>query len=77
MKGNWRINSFSLEGTGLSLPPLMWTLAPPVRLKDADISPEQRKAFEELCEEFSDVFSQDSGDLGKTPLMKMEIPTGG
>ena len=50
---------------------------PPVKLKDADISPEHRKAFEELCEEFSDVFSQNSGDLGKTPLMKMEIPNGG
>ena len=49
---------------------------PPARLKDVDISPEQRKAFEELCKEFSDVFFQDSGDLGKTPLMKMEIPTG-
>ena len=40
------------------------------------MSPQHRKAFEELCEEFSDVFSQDSGDLGKTPLMKMDIPTG-
>ena len=33
-------------------------------------------AFEGLCEEFADVFLQDSGDLGKTPLMRMEIPTG-
>ena len=33
-------------------------------------------AFEGLCEEFADVFSQNSGDLGKTPLMRMEIPTG-
>ena len=33
-------------------------------------------AFEDLCEEFADMFSQDSGDLGKTPLMRMEIPTG-
>ena len=48
----------------------------PVKLKDAEVSPEHRQAFEELCEEFADVFSQDSGDLGKTPLMKMEIPTG-
>ena len=40
------------------------------------MSPEHRTAFEGLCEEFTDVFSQDSGDLGKTLLMKMEIPTG-
>ena len=33
-------------------------------------------AFERLCEEFADVFSQNSGDLGKRPLMRMEIPTG-
>ena len=49
---------------------------PPVKLRDAEVSPEHRQAFEELCKEFTDVFSQDSGDLGKTPLMKMEIPTG-
>ena len=40
------------------------------------MSPEHRTAFEDLCKEFADVFSQDSGDLGKTPLMRMEIPTG-
>ena len=33
-------------------------------------------AFEGLCAEFANVFSQDSGDLGKTPLMRMEIPMG-
>ena len=33
-------------------------------------------AFEGLCKEFADVFSQDLGDLGKTPLLRMEIPTG-
>ena len=26
--------------------------------------------------EFEDVFSKDSADLGKTPLLKMDIPTG-
>ena len=49
---------------------------PPIKLKDAEVSPEHRTAFEDLCKEFADVFSQDSGDLGKTPLMRMEIPTG-
>ena len=38
------------------------------------MSPEHCAAFEDLCKEFTDVFSQDSGDLGKTPLMRMEIP---
>ena len=49
---------------------------PPIKLKDAEVSQEHRAAFEGLCEEFADVFSQDSGDLGKMPLMRMEIPTG-
>ena len=40
------------------------------------MSPKHRAAFEGLCEEFANVFSQDSGDLGRMPLMKMEIPTG-
>ena len=45
-------------------------------LKDADVTPEARKQFEELCEEFNDIFSKDSSDLGKTPLLKMDIPMG-
>ena len=49
---------------------------PSIKLKDAEVSPKHRAAFEDLCKEFTDVFSQDSGDLGKTPLMRMEIPTG-
>ena len=49
---------------------------PPIKLRDTEVSPEHRMAFEGLCEEFADVFSQDSGDLGKMPLMKMEIPMG-
>ena len=40
------------------------------------MSLEHRAAFEGLCKEFVDVFSQDSGDLGKTPLMRMEILMG-
>ena len=37
---------------------------------------EHRKAFEDLCSEFETIFSKDSADLGKTPLLKMDIPTG-
>ena len=67
---------FPPGGDGFIASPADVDPRPPVKLKDADISPEHRKAFDELCEEFSDVFSHDSSDLGKTPLMKMEIPTG-
>ena len=48
----------------------------PVRLKDAEVDPEYKQEFEQLCHEFEDIFSKDSADLGKTPLLKMDIPTG-
>ena len=47
-----------------------------VELQDADISEEQRQAFKDLCMEFKDIFSTDSGDIGKTPLLQVEIDTG-
>ena len=39
-----------------------------VELQDADITDEQQKAFKDLCAEFSDIFSTDSGDIGKKHL---------
>ena len=48
----------------------------PVKLRDAEVAPQHRKAFEDLCSEFEAIFSKDSADLGKTPLLKMDIPTG-
>ena len=46
-----------------------------INLQDADISDEHKNAFKELCHEFKDIFSVDSGDIGKTPLVEMEIDT--
>ena len=45
----------------------------PIVLKDAEVPPEAR---EKLCDEFTDIFSKDSSDLGKTPLLKIDILTG-
>ena len=47
-----------------------------VELQDADITDEQQKAFKDLCTECIDIFSTDSGDIGKTPLLEVEIDTG-
>ena len=47
-----------------------------VELQDADVSEEHQNAFKELCKEFKDIFSVDSSDIGKTPLVEMEIETG-
>ena len=48
----------------------------PVKLRDAEVTSQHRKAFGGLCSEFETIFSKDSADLGKTPLLKMDIPTG-
>ena len=47
-----------------------------VELQDANITEAQQNAFKELCNEFKDIFSIDSSDIGKTPLIEMEIDTG-
>ena len=40
------------------------------------MTPQHRKTFEDLCSEFETIFSKDFVYLGKTPLLKMDIPTG-
>ena len=47
-----------------------------VELQDAEVSEEHQNAFKKLCNEFKDIFSVDSSDIGKTPLVEMEIDTG-
>ena len=47
-----------------------------VILQDAELSNKDREQFEELCQEFDDIFSKEAGDIGKTPLITMEIDTG-
>ena len=47
-----------------------------VNLQDANITEDQRNAFKDLCTEFNDIFSTDLGDIGKTPLLEVEIDTG-
>ena len=47
-----------------------------VELQDANVSEEHQNAFKELCTEFKDIFLVDSSDIGKTPLVEMEIDTG-
>ena len=47
-----------------------------IKLRDAEVAPQHREAFKSLCSEYEDIFSKDSADLGKTPLLKMDISTG-
>ena len=37
---------------------------------------DHQDAFKELCNAYRDLFSKDSGDIGKTLLIEMEIDTG-
>ena len=45
-------------------------------LQDFEISEEEMKAFHDLCNKYVDVFSNSSGGIGRTPLIKMDIDTG-
>ena len=47
-----------------------------MKLQDAEVTEENREKFKLLCEEFEDIFSKDSTDIGKTPLITMDIDTG-
>ena len=48
----------------------------PIVLKDTEVPYEARESFEILCDELADIFSKDLSDLRKTPLLKVDIPTG-
>ena len=47
-----------------------------VKLQDAEVLDKYKIDFEKLCEEYDDILSKDSSDIGKTPLITMEIETG-
>ena len=47
-----------------------------VLLEDKNISPKMQEAFDKLCEKYNDIISKNSGDIGKTMLVEMEIDTG-
>ena len=47
-----------------------------VALKSAEVSDDHWKAFNQMCDKYRDVFSTDSSNIGKTPLIKMDIDPG-
>ena len=44
-------------------------------LQDFEVTTEETEAFNKLCDKYADVFSDNSGDIGRTPLIKMDIDT--
>ena len=47
-----------------------------MQLQDAKVTEENREKFRLLCKEFEDIFSKNSSNIGKTPLITMDIDTG-
>ena len=47
-----------------------------VDLQDAKVTEADLQEFKKLCEEYDDIFSKDSTDIGRTPLISMEIDMG-
>ena len=47
-----------------------------VLLEDKNISPKTQEAFDKFCKKYDDIISKNSGDIGKTMLVEMEIDTG-
>ena len=45
-------------------------------LGDKDLSQEEEGKFNTLCDTYSDIFSKGASDIGKTPLIIMDIDTG-
>ena len=45
-------------------------------LLNAEVEEKYKKQLEELCMEFKDIFSNSSKDIGRTPLIKMDIDMG-
>ena len=45
-------------------------------LKDQNISQDTKNKFQELCHEYDDIVFKNSGDIGKTLLVEMDIDTG-
>ena len=44
-------------------------------MQHAEVTKEHQEAFKELCNEYKDIFTIDSSNIGKTPLVEMEIDT--
>ena len=47
-----------------------------VNLQNAKVTEEDLQKFKKLCEEYDDIFLKYSTDIGRTPLITMEIDTG-
>ena len=69
-------NLFIQKKDGLLKSPAEALIHRKVLLEDKDISPKTQIALEKPCEQYDEIISKNSGDIGKTMLVEMEIDTG-
>ena len=68
-------NPFMQKGDDFLKSPAEAPVHRKVLLEDKNISPKTQEAFDELCKKYDDIISKNSGDIGKTMLVEMEIDT--
>ena len=66
----------ALSGRRFIVSPADVRLTRKTDLQDAPVTEEIKKRFDELCTQYDMIFSKGPGDLGCTPLIKMDIETG-
>ena len=69
-------NPFMQKDDDFLKPPAEAPVHRKVLLENKNISPKTQEAFDKLCEKYDDIISKNSGDIGKTMLVEMEIDTG-
>ena len=69
-------NPFMQKGDDFLKSPAEAPVHRKVLLEDKNISPKTQEAFDKLCKKYDDIISKNSGDIGKTMLVEMEIDTG-
>ena len=47
-----------------------------VELQDAPIAEDTKRKFKDICDHYTDAFSKNNKDIGRTQLIEMEIDTG-
>ena len=71
-----RSRSSSKSGRRFIISPADVRLTRKTDLQDATVTEEIKTQFSQLCSEYETIFSKGPGDLGCTPLIKMDIETG-
>ena len=68
-------NPFMQKGDDFLKSPAEAPVHRKVLLEDKNFSPKTQEAFDKLCKKYDNIISKNSGDIGKTMLVEMEIDT--